>query len=54
MEIIVGGIIKSKNKYLLVQEAKKEFYQKWNLPSGHLKSNESLLSGAKREIKEET
>lgn len=54
MEIIVGGIIKSKNKYLLVQEAKKEFYQKWNLPSGHLKSNESLLLGAKREIKEET
>lgn len=54
MEIIVGGIIKKNHKYLLVQESKKDFYGKWNLPSGHLEPDETLLEGAKREIKEET
>ena len=41
-------------KYLLVQEAKKKCYKKWNFPAGHLDFNESLEQGAIREIKEET
>ena len=54
MEVIVGGVIEKNGKYLLVQEAKKKCYGKWNCPAGHLKENEALEEGALREIKEET
>ena len=54
MKVIVGGIIEKEGKYLLVQEAKKKCYKKWNFPAGHLDFNESLEQGAIREIKEET
>lgn len=54
MKVIVGGIIEKEGKYLLVQEAKKKCYKKWNFPAGHLDFNESLKQGAIREIKEET
>ena len=51
--IIVGGVVKKDDKYLLVQEAKKKCYGKWNIPAGHLDPNESVFEGAKREILEE-
>lgn len=51
--IIVGGVLKKDNKYLLVQESKKSCYGKWNIPAGHLELNENILDGAKREILEE-
>lgn len=54
MKVIVGGVIEKDGKYLLVQEAKKKCYEKWNFPAGHLDFNESLKDGAIREIKEET
>lgn len=54
MKVIVGGIIEKDGKYLLVQEAQKKCYKKWNFPAGHLDFNESLQQGAIREIKEET
>lgn len=54
MEVIVGGVIEKNGKYLLVQEAKKKCYGKWNCPAGHLNENEALEEGALREIKEET
>lgn len=54
MKVIVGGVIEKEGKYLLVQEAKKKCYEKWNFPAGHLEFNESLEQGAIREIKEET
>ena len=54
MNIVVGGIIEKDGKYLLVQEAKKMCYGKWNLPAGRLEFKESLKQGAIREIKEET
>lgn len=54
MKVIVGGIIEKEGKYLLVQEAKKKCYEKWNFPAGHLDFNESLEQGAIRGIKEET
>lgn len=54
MVVIVGGIIEKENKYLLVQEAKKKCYKKWNIPAGHLEQNETIYEGVKREIKEET
>lgn len=54
MKIIVGGIIEKNGKVILVQEAKEKCYGKWNIPAGHLDVNESITSGAIREIKEET
>ncbi len=52
--IIVGGVIKKDNKYLLVQEAQEKCRGKWNIPAGHLDPNETIFEGAKREIFEET
>ena len=54
VKVIVGGVIEKDGKFLLVQEAKKHCYGKWNFPAGHLDFNESLIQGATREIKEET
>lgn len=54
MKIIVGGVIEKDGKVLLVQEKQERCYGKWNLPAGHLDFNESIIDGAKREIKEET
>lgn len=53
-KIIVGGVVEQSGKYLLVQEAKEKCRGKWNLPAGHLDSNETILEGAIREIKEES
>jgi ADP-ribose pyrophosphatase YjhB (NUDIX family) len=53
-KIIVGGVIKKDNKYLLVQEAQEKCRGKWNIPAGHLDPNETILEGAKREIFEES
>lgn len=54
MKVIVSGVIEKDGKYLLVQEAQKKCFEKWNFPAGHLDFNESLEQGAIREIKEET
>ena len=52
--VIVGGVIERNGKFLLVQEAKEKCRGKWNIPAGHLDSNETIFDGAKREIKQET
>lgn len=52
--VIVGGVIERDGKFLLIQEAKEKCRGKWNIPAGHLDSNETIFDGAKREIKEET
>lgn len=54
MEIIVGGIIEKDNTILMVKEAKKKCYGKWNVPAGHLEDGETIFEGAIREIFEET
>lgn len=51
--IIVGGVIKKDNKYLLVQEAQEKCRGKWNIPTGHLEPNETIFEGTKREVFEE-
>lgn len=53
-KIIVGGVIKKDNKYLLVQEAQEKCRGKWNIPAGHLDPNETVFEGAKREMFEES
>ena len=52
--IVVGGVLEKNDKYLLVQEAKKEIRGKWNLPAGMLDLNENVFEGAKREVFEES
>ena len=54
MEIIVGGIIEKDNKILMVKEAKKKCYGKWNIPAGHSEKGETIFEGEIREIFEET
>ena len=54
MQVIVGGIIEKEGKFLMVQEAKKKCYGKWNFPAGHLEEGETIYDGAIREIFEET
>ncbi len=51
--IIVGGVLKKDDKYLLVQEAKEKCRGKWNLPAGRLEPKETIVEGAKREVFEE-
>lgn len=54
--IHVSTIIQNtSNEILLVLEGKKgDSYGKLNLPGGHLEICESIIDGAKREVKEET
>ena len=52
-KIVVGGVIKKDDKYLLVQEAQEHCRGKWNIPAGKLNNNETIIEGAKREIFEE-
>ena len=51
--IVVGCIVRKNNKFLLVQELKKD-KGLWNHPAGWLEKGEDIISGAKREVKEET
>ena len=52
--IHVSVVVLHGEHVLLVQEAKEINYGKWNLPGGHLEVGESILSGAIRELAEET
>ncbi len=54
MPIIVGGVLERDGKYLLAQGAREKWYGKWDLPAGHLGSNETIFEATKREIKEES
>lgn len=54
MKVYVSTIIEKDNKILLIKEAKKQCYGKWNFPSGHVEENEYIREAAVREVKEET
>ena len=49
-------IIDAENRVLMLKRSQhlKKYPNKWDLPGGHLHVDESLLSGLKREVKEET
>ena len=54
MVVIAGCIVRKGNKILMVKEAKKKCYGKWNIPAGHLEKGETVFEGAIREVFEET
>ena len=49
-------LIDEKNRVLFLKRSKDsdKYPNQWDLPGGHLKKNESLLDGLKREVLEET
>ena len=49
-------IIDAENRVLMLKRSQhlKKYPNKWDLPGGHLHVDEPLLSGLKREVKEET
>ena len=54
MKVISGCIIVKNNKILMVKEANKQCYGKWNYPAGHLDELEKITDAAIREVFEET
>jgi len=52
--IVTGAIVEKNGKILLVQEGQPKAYGLWNTPAGWLSKGESVIDGAKREVKEET
>ena len=46
---VVGSVVIQNDKYLLIEQN-----GKWNLPTGWLEKEESIIDGAKRETEEET
>tara|TARA_Y100000310_G_C20666403_1_gene807735 strand:+ start:1389 stop:1826 length:438 start_codon:yes stop_codon:yes gene_type:complete len=49
-------LIDEKGRVLMLKRAMhlKKYPEKWDLPGGHLKTNESPIEGLRREVKEET
>lgn len=54
MIVIAGCLIVKDNKILMVKEAKKQCYGKWNFPAGHVEEMEHITDAAVREVYEET
>lgn len=54
IKVICGALVFRKDKFVLVKEAQKQVYGKWNYPAGHLDFEENILEAAIREVKEET
>lgn len=54
VRVVAGTVIKKDDKYLLVQEKKKDVYGLWNLPAGKVDIGEKIEDAAVREAKEET
>lgn len=53
--LVTGAILTDDaGKICLIQEAKGPWAGTWNLPLGHLEHGETMVDGAKREVKEET
>ncbi len=54
-EIIVTGILKSKDEFLIVKRSEDDlkYPGEWEFPGGHLEFGETLKEGLKRELNEE-
>lgn len=52
--IAIGCVIEKEGKFLLVQEAGEEGHLLWGIPAGGLELDESVIDGAKREVREES
>jgi ADP-ribose pyrophosphatase YjhB (NUDIX family) len=52
--VFVSMAVRRDEAILLVQESKPDVRGRWSLPGGHLEPGESLVDGARREVREET
>ena len=54
-KIVLTGILKDKNEFLIVKRSEKEdlYPGAWEFPGGHLEKGETLKEGLARELKEE-
>jgi len=54
IKVICGAVVIKDNMFVLVKEAQKHVYGKWNFPAGHLDLDEDIFQATLREVKEET
>jgi ADP-ribose pyrophosphatase YjhB (NUDIX family) len=54
IKVVCGALAFKEGRFVLVKEAQKVCYGKWNYPAGHLDFGEDILTAAIREVKEET
>ncbi|MFA5070249.1 MAG: NUDIX domain-containing protein [Patescibacteria group bacterium] len=54
LTLVVGVIIKVKDKYLLVQERKKAYYGQWGWPTGRVEEGSTVKDHAIKEVRQET
>lgn len=54
VKVVCNALIFDNEKFVLVKEAQKHVYGKWNIPGGHPDINENILDAVIREVKEET
>ena len=52
-KIVTGCLPVWKDQVLLCRRAIEPAYGRWNIPSGYLENGESVVEGAKREVREE-
>lgn len=53
-DIVIIKVEKNQKKILLIQRKNDPYKGKWALPGGFVETNETVISGAQRELKEET
>lgn len=51
---VCAAVVKHDNKILVIQEAQKKAYGKFNIPGGHIEPYENIQEAVIREVKEET
>jgi ADP-ribose pyrophosphatase YjhB (NUDIX family) len=54
VKVVCNALILDNEKFVLVKEAQKHVYGKWNIPGGHPDINENIFDAVIREVKEET
>jgi len=52
--IVAAVLFDDKGQVLLIQEAKRSYFEKWYLPAGRVDKHETLIDAVKREVLEES
>ena len=51
--VLVATAVLNGGKVLVVREEESPYHQRWVLPQGYVRNNETLADGARREVREE-